>query len=151
MLTSFIMMEQDYCGDVCFSYKMKLLQDIQSEMLNVIAGRMIWCEKSQKRSESVSRSVASDSLWPHGPQPTRLLCWWNSPGQNTEGVSPSLLQGIFLTQGSNPGLPHCRQILYHLSHQGKPDKSQGVGFLKGVKTEMRGYSLGSVKGLRCLP
>ena len=32
----------------------------------------------------------------------------------------SLLQGIFLTQGSNPGLLHCRQILYHLSHQGSP-------------------------------
>ena len=32
----------------------------------------------------------------------------------------ALLQGIFPTQGSNPGLPHCRQILYHLSHQGSP-------------------------------
>ena len=32
---------------------------------------------------------------------------------------PFLLQGIFLTQGSNPGLPHCRQTLYCLSHQGK--------------------------------
>ena len=37
----------------------------------------------------------------------------------------SLLQGIFLTQGSKPGLPHCRQILYHLSHQGSP-KYPGV-------------------------
>ena len=34
--------------------------------------------------------------------------------------SLSLLQGIFTTQGSNPGLPHCRRILYHLSHQGSP-------------------------------
>jgi len=33
----------------------------------------------------------------------------------------SLLQGIFPTKGSNPGLPHCRQILYHLSYQGSPD------------------------------
>ena len=32
----------------------------------------------------------------------------------------SLLQGLFLTQESNPGLPNCRQILYHLSHQGSP-------------------------------
>jgi len=45
---------------------------------------------------------------------------WNSPGQNTGVGSLSLFQGIFLTQGSNPGLPHCRQILYQLSHQGKP-------------------------------
>ena len=41
---------------------------------------------------------------------------WNSPGQNTGVNSFSLLQGIFPTQGSNPGLPHCRQILYQLSH-----------------------------------
>ena len=43
---------------------------------------------------------------------------WNSPGQNTGVASLSLLQGIFQTQGSNPGLPHCRQILYQLSHKG---------------------------------
>ena len=43
---------------------------------------------------------------------------WNSPGQNSSVGSHSLLQGIFPTQGSNPGLPHCRQILYQLSHQG---------------------------------
>ena len=41
---------------------------------------------------------------------------WDSPGQNTGMGSLSLLQGIFPTQGSNPGLPHCRQILYQLSH-----------------------------------
>ena len=45
---------------------------------------------------------------------------WNSPGQNTGVGSLSLLQGIFPTQGSNPGLPHCRRILYQLSHQGSP-------------------------------
>ena len=43
---------------------------------------------------------------------------WDSPGQNTGVGSCSLLQGIFPTQGSNPGLQHCRQILYQLSHQG---------------------------------
>ena len=46
------------------------------------------------------------TLWPH-----RLYSPWNSPGQNTGVDSLSLLQGIFPTQGSNPGLPHCRQIL----------------------------------------
>ena len=44
----------------------------------------------------------------------------NSPSQNTEVGSLSLLQGIFSTQGSNLGLPHCRWILYQLSHQGSP-------------------------------
>ena len=47
---------------------------------------------------------------------------WTSPGQNTGVGSLSLLQGIFLTQGSNPGLPHCKRwILYQLSHKGSPD------------------------------
>ena len=45
---------------------------------------------------------------------------WNSPGKNTGVHSLSLLQGIFPTQGSNPGLPHCRRILYQLSCQGSP-------------------------------
>ena len=48
-------------------------------------------------------SVTSNSLQPHGPQPTRLLCPWNSPGKNTVGCH-SLLQGIFPTQESNPCL-----------------------------------------------
>ena len=66
-------------------------------------------------SESESRSVMSDSLRPHG-----LYSPWNSPGQNTGVGGLSLLQGIFPTQGSNPGLLHCRQIFYHLSHKGSP-------------------------------
>ena len=45
---------------------------------------------------------------------------WNSPGQNTGVGSRSLLQGFFPTQGSNPGLLHCRQVLYQLSYQGSP-------------------------------
>ena len=44
----------------------------------------------------------------------------NSPVKNTGVGSHSFLQGIFPTQGSNPGLLHCRQIPYHLSHQGSP-------------------------------
>ena len=45
---------------------------------------------------------------------------WNSPGHNTGVGSLALLQWIFPTQGSNPGLPHCRQIPYQLSHKGSP-------------------------------
>ena len=45
---------------------------------------------------------------------------WNSPGQNTGVGRRCLLQGIFPTQGSNPSLLHCRQILYQLSQQGSP-------------------------------
>ena len=49
---------------------------------------------------------------------------WSSPGQNTGVGSLSLLQGIFPTQGSSAGLPHCRQILYQLSHKGRTLKTQ---------------------------
>ena len=67
------------------------------------------------KHKSESCSVVSDSLQHHG-----LYSPWNSPGQNTGVGSLSLLQGIFSTQGSNPGLPRCRQILYQLSHKGSP-------------------------------
>ena len=42
------------------------------------------------------------------------------PGKNTGVGCHALLQEIFPTQGSDSGLPHCRRILYHLSHQGSP-------------------------------
>ena len=48
----------------------------------------------------------------------QLLCPWDPLGKNTWVGCHVLLQGIFPTQGLNPGLPHCRQILYGLSHQG---------------------------------
>ena len=67
------------------------------------------------KSESESCLVVSDSLQPHG-----LDSPWNSPSQNIGVGSLSLLQRIFPTQGSNPGLPHCRQILYQLTHKGNP-------------------------------
>ena len=65
--------------------------------------------------ESESLSVMSNSLRPH-----ELSRPWNSPGQNTGVGSLSLLQGIFPTQGSDPGLLHCRRIFYQLSHKGSP-------------------------------
>ena len=66
-------------------------------------------------SNTITSSVMPDCLWPHG-----LYSPWNSPGQNIRVGSLSLLQGIFPTQESHPDLPHCRQILYHLSHKGSP-------------------------------
>ena len=71
-------------------------------------------EGLRPKRESESLSVVSDSLRPHG-----LHSPWNSPGKNTGVGSLSLLQGIFPTQGLNPGLPHCRWILHQLSHQGR--------------------------------
>ena len=66
---------------------------------------------------SVSRPVVPDSLQPHGVQPTRLFCPWDFPGEDPRVGCHFLLQGIFLTQGSNLDLLHCRQILHHLSYE----------------------------------
>ena len=74
-------------------------------------------------SESESCSVVSDSLWPHG-----LYSPWNSPGRNTGVDSCSLPQGIFPIQGSNPGLPHCRWILYQVSRKGSPRILEWVAY-----------------------
>ena len=72
---------------------------------------------------SESRSVVSDSLRPHG-----LYSPWNSPDQNTGVTSLSLLQGLFPSQGLNPGDPHFRRILYHLSHKGNPRRPGWVAY-----------------------
>ena len=64
----------------------------------------------------------SDCLQTHGLQPTRLLCPWYFPGKDTRVGFHFFLQEIFLTQGSNLGLLHYRQILYNQSHQGSPQK-----------------------------
>ena len=79
----------------------------------------------------VSHSVMSDSLRPHW-----LFSPWNSPGQNTGAGSLSLLQEIFSTQASNPGVLHCRQILYQLNHKGSPRVLEWVANGHIIKTEL---------------
>ena len=78
---------------------------------------------SESECESQSHSVVSNSSRLHG-----LYSPWNSPGQNTGVGSLSFLQGIFPTQGSNPGLQHCRQILYQTSHKGSPRILEWVAY-----------------------
>ena len=65
----------------------------------------------------LSCSVVSNSFQPYGLQHAKLLCPWDCPGKNTGVGCHALLQGILPTQGLNPGLRHCRQILYQLSYQ----------------------------------
>ena len=63
----------------------------------------------------------------------------DSPGKNTGVSCHALLWGIFPTQGSNPGLVHCRRILYHLSHQGSPRILEWVScpFSRGSSSRSR--------------
>ena len=84
----------------------------------------------------------SDSLRPHG-----LYGPWNSPGQNTEVDSLSLLRGIFPNQGLNPGLPHCGQILLaDLPNTGNIPGSPALQ-ADSLPTEL----LGKTIELRCNP
>ena len=64
---------------------------------------------------------------------TRLLCPWDFLGKSTGVGCHFLLQGIFPTQGSSPGLPHCRQTLYHLSHPGLSDRTQVFHLADGLE------------------
>ena len=97
---------------VCYSYLFKNFS--QFVVIHTIKGFGL-VNKAESENSSESHSVIYDSLRPHG-----LYNPWNSLSQKTGVGSFSLLQGIFPTQGSNPGLPHCRWILYQMSHKGSP-------------------------------
>ena len=72
---------------------------------------------------------------------------WNSPGQNTGAGSLSLLQGIFPTQGLNPGLPHYRQILYQLSHKGSQSEKATYSMIPFIWHSGKGKTIETVKRL----
>ena len=76
-------------------------------------------------SLACAHSVVSDSLQPHGPYPTRLLCPWNFPGKNIGVGCHFLLQKVFPTQGKNPRLlqrHHWQVDSLPLYHQGSPGR-----------------------------
>ena len=95
-------------------FGLRLYMDALSGTVNGTLSAWKGYLKDRDESKSENHSVVSNSSRPH-----ELYSPWNSPGQNTGVGSLSLLQGIFPTQGSNPGLPHCR-IPSQLSHQGSP-------------------------------
>ena len=72
-----------------------------------------------------SRPLMSDSLWPYGLQPTRFLCPWSFPEKNIGMGCHFLLQGIFLTQGSNLHLLHWQTDSLPLGHLGSPGLQYG--------------------------
>ena len=97
-----------------------------------------WNNGNVFNGERESRSVMSDSLWPDG-----LYSPWSSPGQNTGMGSLSLLQGIFPSQGLNPGLLHYRRILYQLSHKGSPRILEWVAYPFPAELSYPGIKPGS--------
>ena len=86
-------------------------------------------------------ALSCPTLCDHGLQSTRILWPWDFPGKNTGVGSHSLLQGIFLTHGSNVCLLHCRWILYGLSHQVSP-LPRDEGLIREVRADSQ--QLGTV-------
>ena len=104
-----MMSEQDSDGELSSTSVMFL------ELLYKTEQALCWQQQLTVHRLFLLSCSESDSLLPQRLQPTRLLCPQDSPGKNTGVGCHSLLQGIFLTQGWNLDLRHCRQILYHLS------------------------------------
>ena len=98
------------CVDLSFSLCDILLQNWSPQFSHASLCQCLGCV--------LCHSVVSNSLRPHGLSPARLLYPWDFTGKNAEVGCHFLLQGIFRTQESNPGLLHCRQILYQLSYEG---------------------------------
>ena len=88
----------------------------------------------------------SDSLRPHGLYPTRFLRPWDFPGKNTGVGCQFLLQEIFPTQGLNPGLLHCRQMVYHLSHQGNPAGNKCIHIHYSCNISLNVHTCSRVEG-----
>ena len=87
------------------------------------------------------------TLWdPRNCSPSGSSIHGDSPGKNTGVGSLSLLQGIFPTQGSNPGLQHCRRILYQLSHKGSPRILEWVAYPFSIGSSW----LGNLTSISCI-
>ena len=101
--------------------------DLQRQGVHISQGRFISCASWRQGSvnflpaSTASPETSTQNSEVKVAQSCATLCKpMDYPGQNTGVSSLSFLQGIFPNQGSNPGLPHCRQILYQLSHKGSP-------------------------------
>ena len=98
----------------------------KDDMINLINNIQLLLNASPVQVQ-VQVTQSCLTLRPHG-----IYSPWSSPGQNTGVGGFSLLQGIFPTQGLNPGLLHCKQILFQQSHQGSqslPGKPPGENSL----------------------
>ena len=118
-----VKMKELYCKS--FKIQLKLKMTSVKEVILEESGE----ESKYTKRDSVDTQSCLTLCDPTHCSPPGSSGPWNSSGKNTGLSSHSLLQGIFPTQGLNPGLLHCRQILYHLSHQGSPKYTKGYMIL----------------------
>ena len=100
-------------------------------------------------AQSLQQCLTHVSQRHYGLYSARLLCPWDSPGKNTGVGCHALLQEIVPTQGLNLGPLHCRQILYHLSHQGSPYPNERENGKRNFQQVVPGQA-GVLWGLRPL-
>ena len=105
------------CLDVCVSLECPCLS---SEVPHILRRPLMWKTLSHVRLFATQWTLWDAMVHMYSP--------WNSPGQNPGVGSLFLLKGIFPTQGLNPGLPHCRRILYQLNHKGSPRILEWVAY-----------------------
>ena len=121
-------------ADICHKYNWQIITILTYEELQLERQMTQWgktCKRLEQASHRKGDTQAQSCLTLFESRHCsrdRLLCPWDSPGKNTGVGRLSLLQGIFPTQRSNPGLPHCRQSLYQLNHQGSPKVRRETDF-----------------------
>ena len=124
VLTGIVNKEQVYCPSSDRETSLTLILSSCQEartssiLLSLKAGKKENIENVNYNSRQ--SQYCKTTYFQHNITNMGLYSTWNLPGQNTGEDSLSLLQGIFPTQGLNPGPPHCRQILYQLIHKGSP-------------------------------
>ena len=153
------------CGRSVLNRKVSLMESHFSWDWKVIMKYPMWVtreQNSRQRYEQVKRAPGQvytrngggglvpkwcPTLWHQGLWATRLLWPWNFPGKNTVGCCHFLLQGIFLTQGSNPCLlQHCRQILNHwATREAHTRNGQGANTVRVNWARRTGQNTGPVK------
>ena len=104
--------------DFCLSMLKTTVSEIVTLWFNLYSTQQVQVYLSWSEVKSLSRVRLFATPWT-----VAYHSWdipWDFPGKSTGVGCHFLLQGIFPIQGSNLGLPHCRQMLYHLSHQGSP-------------------------------
>ena len=105
------------------------INEIKTLPHTIYKNKLKWYKELNIRHNTVQLKVKAAQFGPTLCNPLDLHSPWNFLGQNSGVGSLSLFQGVFpTTQGSNPGLLHCRQTLYQLSHKGSPRILEWVAY-----------------------
>ena len=123
---------------------------LQEVKVNWLCKKWKWIGSARSESEVAQSCLTLATLWTvahHAPPGNS----WEFPGKGTGVGCHFLLQRIFPTQGSNPGLSHCRQTLYHLSHQGSPGTDYGRAIFSSLACQLASCCIWPISGTDAEP